>query len=119
MGIISVTTALSGLKMADIVQNEWNVQWWELWADPMACLKCWFCTPCSVMWNLQSLGKPGSFSMCMCCCQPLAGAAIARTQTREKYGIEGSDLEDWCLTACCCECSIYQVMAEINKREES
>ena len=25
--------------MTDIVSNEWNVNWFELWADPMSCLK--------------------------------------------------------------------------------
>merc|ERR1711983_620894 len=105
--------------MTDIVSNEWNVQWFELWADPMACLKVCCCPLCSNAANLQGLGKSGGFSWFMACCFMVPSISMARTQTREKFGIEGEEMNDWCLSCCCPVCSEFQTMAETKKRNES
>jgi len=103
--------------MTDIIQNEWNVKWFELWKDIPNCLKAVCCGPCTICWNLEALGKEKGFGWFLACCSPMAGVAIARTLTREKYGIEGTDMQDWCLSCCCGACSEFQVAAEIKKRE--
>lgn len=105
--------------MTDLIQNEWNVQWYEFWTDIMSCLKCYFCTPCLACWNLEELDKSKSLACYLGCCFMTPAVAMARTQTREKYGIEGEEMNDWCLSCFCPGCSEFQVAAELKKRKES
>ena len=88
-----------------------------------------------LLWHLSTFllvplpGKEKGFGWFLACCSPMAGVAIARTLTREKvggggdqsrspasyietilqYGIEGTDMQDWCLSCCCGACSEFQV----------
>merc|ERR1712137_987998 len=102
MGSVTVVltqTSSASTIMTDIVSNEWNVNWFELWADPMSCLKVCCCPLCSSAWNLQGLEKSGGFAWFMACCFMVPSIAMARTQTREKFGIEGEEMQDWPLAA--------------------
>jgi len=97
--------------MADVIQNEWNVI--------PTCVKACFCTACMPCWSLEALGKDKKFACFLGCCQPMPSIAISRTLTREKYGIDGDDMGDWCLACCCPLCADFQVAAEMKLREEN
>ena len=65
-------------------------------------------------------GKSQGFVWYLVCCGFTTPAiAMARTQAREKYGIEGEEMNDWCLSCFCPGCSEFQVAAEIQKRKEA
>lgn len=61
----------------------------------MCCGECYSC--CCFMDDVNE-------SCCLPCCFPAAWMGVVRTKIRMKYNIQGSIMDDMCLTSGCCAC---------------
>ena len=62
--------------------------------DISLCLCGLFCWPCLICSNARGLGKSGLIYNILGCFLPCLPVFLLRQNAREKYGIEGGDVED-------------------------
>merc|ERR1712172_386976 len=124
MGGVNVLHTISYIRlsatpnMTDIVQNEFQNDWWEFWKDINVCLMGYFCCPCQVCSTGKKLDKSSClYCLLFCCNLGQIATVINRKAVRERYGIDGSDMEDWLLGCCCSACVSCQTAAELKIRE--
>ncbi|KAJ3048472.1 hypothetical protein HK097_010508 [Rhizophlyctis rosea] len=87
------------------------------------CIYAWCCAPCAYGQNQQKLHKTDG---CIgdCCIYTLAAAcgchscvgAYGRGAVRNKHGIEGGIVGDWCAHLCCTPCALTQEKMEMEAR---
>lgn len=110
--------------------HKWNAKLCGCFNDCDTCCISFF-LPC---WqfgiNTQELGLgvfcdststvPNTILYCMCC--PFLGmaytlATVQRAEVRDKYGIRGSLLSDFCASLFCLPCTLSQISREIRLHE--
>merc|ERR1711931_28130 len=79
--------------------------------NPMACLKVYFCLPCTIC----DVGSYSGMNACLACCCYGYCAPCIRRDIRRKHGIEGSLLNDCLITYFCACCALVQMSAETKK----
>ena len=62
------------------------------------------------------MDKSGCVWCLLACCVPWLATSVFRTAARDKYGIEGSEMEDWICGCCCGPIVNCQTAAEIEER---
>merc|ERR1712018_388200 len=117
MGSQSLDTFEVTMDEDTIIQNEWQDKELECFKDPMNCVIGYFCAWCMMCDSSKRLGKSVPlFCLFSYFCAPCALFSL-RSETREKFGIEGSAGMD-CACCCCCPlCVNCQVNKELKKRE--
>jgi len=103
----------------NIVQNEWQYGICECYKNPGICMKTWCCMPCVTCSNGEAVGKDGMGWCLIVCCLPWVATAIFRSAAREKYGIEGGEMEDWVCGICCGPLVDCQTAAEHEERNNN
>ena len=120
----------------ELMQNGWQYGVCDCHQNPGLCCKGWWCTPCLICDNgevrlalsiiyqqlhplAQAVGKDGCVWCLLSCCLPWAATSLFRSSTRELYGIEGSEGEDWLVGILCTPCTACQTAQEILERDKA
>ncbi|KAG7440564.1 PLAC8-domain-containing protein [Guyanagaster necrorhizus] len=117
--------------------RKWSHGLFNFWGDIRTCVSACFC-PCITLGrnidrydHLQTTGYPhpdpfGRSCSAPCCahaaCIPCCGVACAfqavyRGEIRERYGIDGSVIEDCFASTCCYPCQLTQESRQISLEE--
>ena len=116
------------------MSNGWHQGLCNCCGDISLCLCGLCCWPCLICSNARGLGKSGLIYNILGCFLPCLPVFLLRQNAREKYGIEGGDVEDvvssdslqisthWpCLVQvvswCCPCCTAVQTAVEIQEQE--
>ena len=76
------------------MSNGWHQGLCNCCGDISLCLCGLFCWPCLICSNARGLGKSGLIYNILGCFLPCLPVFLLRQNAREKYGIEGGDVED-------------------------
>lgn len=87
--------------------------------DIGTCLMVSFCGECYACCFMDKVNE----SACFPCCFPGSWMGAVRTKVRTKYHIEGSMMNDFCLTSgcCCCftrPCVFCQMVREVKRMQD-
>eukprot|EP00096_Caligus_rogercresseyi_P011829 TRINITY_DN478_c0_g1_i1.p2 TRINITY_DN478_c0_g1~~TRINITY_DN478_c0_g1_i1.p2 ORF type:complete len:103 (+),score=16.65 TRINITY_DN478_c0_g1_i1:288-596(+) len=87
--------------------------------DMEVCCCVSFCTYCSIYSQSENLGKPGILYSLIACVFPCIPIFLLRSEAREKYGVEGSTVDDALCSFCCGACVMCQTGVEIKERGDA
>merc|ERR1712110_694523 len=73
--------------------------------DCSICMCTTFCTPCQIYRTAEDLNKSGMLYCLLSCFMPCIPVLLLRGEAREKYGIEGTTMEDVGAAVCCGACT--------------
>ena len=76
------------------MSNDWHQGLCNCCGDISLCLCGLCCWPCLICSNARGLGKSGLIYNILGCFLPCLPVFLLRQNAREKYGIEGGDVED-------------------------
>ena len=66
--------------------------------------------------NAERLGESNFLYCILTCAVPGIGIFLLRNKAREKYGIDGTNLEDAGAAFCCGHCASCQIANELDTR---
>lgn len=112
------------------VPSIWRTGLFECLQSPLRCLDGLFCSPCIVGRTYSRLESEGqdstSFNVaCMTCgaCTLFTGGIggclyvfTKRSMVRQRYEIQGEDLDDICASCVCTCCAVAQMDMEVERR---
>eukprot|EP01117_Protostelium_nocturnum_P001189 TRINITY_DN1150_c0_g1_i1.p1 TRINITY_DN1150_c0_g1~~TRINITY_DN1150_c0_g1_i1.p1 ORF type:complete len:122 (+),score=29.26 TRINITY_DN1150_c0_g1_i1:106-471(+) len=86
--------------------------------DVAVCCTTFFCLPCQLAYNHGAVeGRECSiFDCCVASCFPLCCGCVVRSKIREKYGVDGSAVGDFCAHFCCPLCATVQQTRQLHGR---
>merc|ERR1719361_921067 len=108
-----VTTPNQDLKMA----SQWKQDFCNCMGDCEVCLCVSFCSLCQTYQTAEGLNKSGLLYGLLWCIAPCIPTILLRSEAREKYGIEGSTMEDVAAAVCCEPCTQCQTAVEVKERQ--
>uniref|UniRef100_A0A673X3U2 Uncharacterized protein n=1 Tax=Salmo trutta TaxID=8032 RepID=A0A673X3U2_SALTR len=100
---------LAGGQFAGIQKKTWSSGVMDCCVDRDVCLCGFFC-PC-----IQAIKMAEKYGECFLLSHVPWTHFMLRTSIRERYNIEGSICDDWCMTAFCGPCVQCQMVREVNK----
>lgn len=98
----------------------WSTEMCSCFADIGVCCLVCFCGECYACCGfMDRVGE----SCCFPCCFPGAWMGAVRSKIRSKYNIQGSMMDDFCLTSGCCACFtrycvFCQMIREVKMMEQ-
>ncbi|PRP77394.1 hypothetical protein PROFUN_14400 [Planoprotostelium fungivorum] len=103
---------------ANTMGGDWDVGACDCCGDMKVCCVTCYCLPCQLAYNNAAVqGTECSFVdfLLACYCTPCCGTAV-RGKIRDKYGIDGSVVGDFCCHFCFGCCATIQQTRQLDKR---
>jgi len=96
----------------------WDVELCDCFSDIKVCLISWFCSPCQIAYQIAGVEghECGISDGILPCLFPFCCAISVRGKIREKYGIQGSCMNDFCVVWLCGICAITQQTRQLQKK---
>merc|ERR1712066_687460 len=99
---------------SQLIAMSWSQGLFNFCGDCSICLCGTFCVPCLICSNARGLEKSGLLYNILGCILPCLPTMMLRGTARDKYHIEGNDMQDALLSWCCTPCVNCQTAVEIK-----